>query len=174
LDADTSQITISNEQALFSLDEDKLKQIGVLIMHALGLSSFELGVRFVDQDEMTHLNATFRNKNQSTDVLSFPQISVDAPITVSTPFRGTEWEVPEPLGDLVISLEDAHRNARYIGQSLSRETAFLMVHGILHLAGHDHMQQEEEARMLEQQRILMNQLEASSPPKWHECVAELN
>lgn len=71
------------------------------------------------------------------------------------------------LGDLVISLEDAARNANDIGHSLDREAGFLIVHGILHLCGHDHMEPAEEELMTSMQRSLMDRMNAEfTPPLW--------
>ncbi len=62
------------------------------------------------------------------------------------------------LGDIAISLQTAARQANEIGQSLERELAFLTVHGVLHLLGYDHMTPEDEAIMLEKQRVIMAKL----------------
>lgn len=74
------------------------------------------------------------------------------------------------LGDLVISPVDAWRNAQDIGQGLDREVAFLIVHGILHLCGHDHKHPEEESIMKHQQKLLMKTLEMKDDPLWQDCV----
>ena len=78
----------------------------------------------------------------------------------------------EPLGDLVIALDVAAENAQNIGQSLDREVCFLLVHGILHLCGHDHIKKTEEKLMLACQRRLMKILGEDSPKKalWRGCV----
>jgi rRNA maturation RNase YbeY len=80
---------------------------------------------------------------------------------------------PPVLGDVVISLPDAARNARRIGQSLDREVAFLLVHGILHLAGHDHLAARDEKKMLAAQRALMRRLARGKGgrPLWTRCAA---
>lgn len=174
MDTGDSQIYILNEQSNYSLDEIKLKQISAEMLRVLGLSDCELCIRFVDSNEIKKLNYEYRQKNKSTDVLSFPQLELQEPITIDSPFQGSTSGVPEPLGDIVISLQDAANNARDIGQSLSKETAFLIIHGILHLAGHDHILPDEERNMLEQQRLMMNQLEDIDPPLWQGCIAEFS
>ena len=65
----------------------------------------------------------------------------------------------ELLGDIVISLSYADKSAQSIGHSLGREVVFLIIHGLLNLFGHDHMEPEEEALMINEQRNLLNILE---------------
>ena len=74
---------------------------------------------------MRDLNARFRGKNQPTDVLSFPSEHI---------VRGTE----NVAGDVAISVETAQRQGAEQGHSLATEIKVLMLHGLLHLAGHDH------------------------------------
>lgn len=78
---------------------------------------------------MQQLNASFRGKNKPTDVLSFCQLEGEA-----MPFAGEEIL----LGDVIISIETAARQARDLNHSMERELGFLLVHGALHLCGYDH------------------------------------
>jgi probable rRNA maturation factor len=108
----------------------------------------EVSVTFVSNQEIRNLNKTYRNKDAETDVLSFPLTSED----------GTEEKNSETgailLGDVVISLEMAVKQAQMFGHSLEREVGFLTVHSMLHLLGYDHetsplddriMREKEEA-----------------------------
>ncbi|MDE5584641.1 MAG: rRNA maturation RNase YbeY [Ruminococcus sp.] len=92
----------------------------------------EVSVSFVSNSEIKELNKVYRNKDSVTDVLSFPMTSED----------GTEEINPETkavqLGDVVISLETAVKQAKNYGHSLEREVGFLTVHSMLHLLGYDH------------------------------------
>ncbi|MBS3984731.1 MAG: rRNA maturation RNase YbeY [Selenomonadales bacterium] len=90
----------------------------------------ELSLAFVDDEEIQRLNLAFRGKDAPTDVLSFANADED---DLPTPPGA-----PKLLGDIVISLERAHAQAALFGHSLEREVAFLLVHGLLHLAGYDH------------------------------------
>ncbi len=90
----------------------------------------ELSVLVVDDAAIRRLNRTWRGKDQATDVLSFEQD------------RRTGL-----LGDVVISLDTARRQALEGGRPLSQELARLLVHGLLHLAGHDHLESAEARRM---------------------------
>jgi probable rRNA maturation factor len=90
---------------------------------------FAVELSFVDDAEIQQLNASFRSKNKPTDVLSFCQLEGEA-----MPFAGEEIL----LGDILVSIETAARQARDLNHSLERELAFLVTHGTLHLCGYDH------------------------------------
>lgn len=102
----------------------------------------ELSVCLVDDAYMRELNLQYRGKDSSTDVLSFPQWEQPA---AGAPAAGDP--AAGLLGDVVLSLETAARQAEEYGHSLQREVAFLVVHGVLHLLGHDHDTAAGEARM---------------------------
>ena len=83
--------------------------------------------------ELRSLNRRFRGKDQATDVLSFPP----------------EFAAEDFAGDLAISLEIARENARCLGHSVAEELKILVLHGVLHLAGHDHESDHGEMAGLE-------------------------
>jgi probable rRNA maturation factor len=142
------------------VNSETIQATADFICRALGFRSWELSISFVDSDEIRALNNEYRKIDKSTDVLSFPQQEWMTPVTLENPFQQPPKTGPVPfmLGDLVISLEDAEHNAKDIGHSLDRETGFLLVHGILHLCGHDHQEPEEEEIMTNHQRILMQKM----------------
>ena len=99
----------------------------------------EVSVTFTDDADIQKLNKQFRNIDRATDVLSFPLFD----------YTGEEDEPPVDelmgmLGDIVISLETAQRQAKEYGHSFEREAAFLCVHSMLHLLGYYHETSEEE------------------------------
>ncbi|MCM1314857.1 MAG: rRNA maturation RNase YbeY [Prevotella sp.] len=102
----------------------------------------EVSVSFVSNEEIRNLNKIYRNKDSVTDVLSFPLTSDD----------GTEEINPETnavqLGDVVISLETAVKQAHNYGHSLEREVGFLTVHSMLHLLGYDHETSQLDQRIM--------------------------
>ncbi len=102
----------------------------------------EVSVTFVSNQEIRNLNKTYRNKDAETDVLSFPLTSED----------GTEEKNSETgailLGDVVISLEMAVKQAAMFGHSLEREVGFLTVHSMLHLLGYDHETSSLDERIM--------------------------
>ena len=113
----------------------------------------EISLTFVDDAGIRELNRTYRNKDAATDVLSFPLYDFAAG---ERPLPGTVAE----LGDIVLSLERAAKQADELGHSLEREAAFLCVHSVLHLLGYDHERSDEdEERMCARQRVIMEMLD---------------
>lgn len=156
----------------YIVDQAKIGNISHKILSLLGVESFDLSLEFVSPAEMTDLNSEYRSKDRSTDVLSFPQFEFEAPVTIASPaqFEPNIDGPPRLLGDVLISLVDAEKNSADIGQSLDREVCFLIVHGILHLCGHDHIEPEEEKIMLQQQKLIMEALESEPPSIWINCA----
>ncbi|BCA54968.1 putative rRNA maturation factor [Nitrospira sp. KM1] len=116
-----------------------IRRIARSILLELGEASSELGLAFVGDRRIHRLNKEFRGKDYATDVLAFPMGFPDSPLT--------EFPVRQ-LGDVVISLPTAMRQARLGSRSIDEEITALMVHGILHLCGYDHETAEREARRM--------------------------
>lgn len=112
---------------------------------------YELSLRLTDDSEIKQLNSQFRHKDQATDVLSFASLEVDTLFNVNF----NEQSEPLYLGDVIISVETAKRQASEQGHSLTRELAWLMSHGFLHLLGWDHPDEQSLTEMLNQQEILL-------------------
>jgi probable rRNA maturation factor len=110
----------------------------------LGLGSVEVDVLITDDDRMRALNRQYRDRDQTTDVLSFPSGARALPA------------LPRHLGDIVISAQRARRQAAEIGHGLSRELRFLALHGVLHLLGYDH--ETDDGEMLALQSRIKHQL----------------
>ncbi len=108
--------------------EDFLLNTARTVLEREGIESGELSIALVDDGKMQDLNREYRNCNATTDVLSFPLGE-------------------DQLGEIIISWPRVEEQARDYGHSLERELGFLLVHGILHLLGYDH-QQEEETRTM--------------------------
>lgn len=115
-------------------------------------SSYELSLRLTNDAEIQTLNADYRHKDQPTDVLAFAALEVDFP-NPNAPFE------PLYLGDLVISVDTATRQAEQQNQSLTRELAWLAAHGLLHLLGWDHPDDESLSLMLAEQENLLQQID---------------
>ena len=111
----------------------------------------EVSVTLCDNAHIKKLNKKYRNKNTSTDVLSFPMYDLNFEDGES--FVEGEAQI---LGDIVISLERAEKQAEEIGNTFVEEVAFLTVHSTLHLLGYDHElgRDEEEAQCLAQKEII--------------------
>jgi len=146
------------------------------LMESLGVADHRLDIAFIGPKRMRQVNQQWRGKDRSTDVLSFPQCRFRTPLEpgrcVARARETAEQPTSSPmLGDIIISMEDAARNAASDGGPVAREVGFLIVHGLLHLGGHDHERPAERRRMFAAQEALMKQLEnRSSGPMWRRCV----
>ncbi|MDQ3281194.1 MAG: rRNA maturation RNase YbeY [Acidobacteriota bacterium] len=99
----------------------------------------EISIAFVDDEAMTELNKKFRKKGKTTDVLTFP--ADDSYNEPSAKGR--------PLGDIVISVDQARRQAADEKHSLATEIRYLIAHGVLHALGYDHEKDQGEMNALE-------------------------
>jgi len=102
----------------------------------------EVSVSFVSNKEIKELNKIYRNKDSVTDVLSFPLTSEDGTVEINPETGAVQ------LGDVVISLETAVKQAQNYGHSLEREVGFLTVHSMLHLLGYDHETSQLDQRIM--------------------------
>jgi probable rRNA maturation factor len=101
----------------------------------------EISIACVDDDAMTELNKKFRDKKKTTDVLTFP-----ADDSYNEPSASGR-----PLGDIVISVDQARRQAADEKHSLATEIRYLVVHGVLHALGYDHETDKGEMNALEEE-----------------------
>ena len=107
----------------------------------------EVSVTFTDNEGIRELNASHRNIDRPTDVLSFPLFEKEDLADASD---------GDALGDIVISLERAREQANEFGHSFEREVAFLTVHSMLHLLGYDHeISEEDEKEMFNKQEEIL-------------------
>lgn len=113
----------------------------------------DLALRITDDAELQALNSAFLGHDAPTDVLSFPSGEVN-------PETGRPY-----LGDIVISYPRAVQQAQAGKHALHHELQLLVVHGVLHLLGHDHYDPQEKARMWQAQRAVLDALGCPlSPP----------
>jgi len=116
----------------------------------------ELSICIIDEVEMTELNHQFRDKNKSTNVLSFP---ADIPPEVEINL----------LGDIAICAEVIEREATAQGKDTEAHYAHMAIHGALHLAGYDHIEDDEARKMEALETKLLNALGFPDPYK-DECI----
>ncbi|MGH7827383.1 MAG: rRNA maturation RNase YbeY [Candidatus Binatia bacterium] len=112
-----------------------LKRIAAKLLAMLKQHRAELSIALVGDSEMRKLNAKYRKKNSTTDVLSFP----------------SEEKLPTGsvlLGDVVVSVDQARRQAKEHNKTFKSEMATLLIHGVLHLLGYDHERSAKEARKM--------------------------
>lgn len=112
-----------------------LRQIAETLLRAVKQSRAELSIALVGDREMEPLNRQYRKKRKTTDVLSF---FID-----DQPLSGAKI-----LGDVVISVEQARRQAAERGKTLKSEMVTLLIHGILHLLGYDHEKSPRQAKIM--------------------------
>lgn len=123
-----------------------LSRAAEFILASVGESHSELSLDLVGDHRMRRLNRMYRKKNHTTDVLAFPMRESHAPC-------------PTLLGDVVISVPTAIRQARESGRSVGDELAALLVHGVLHLCGYDHERSAREAvRMRRRETAIVKML----------------
>jgi len=127
--------------------ERGLRADGVALLRILGLEHCELSLVMVGDRAIRRLNREFRAKDQATDVLSFPQFEDKAELKALAR-GGAKNAPPIPIGDIVISIETASRQARELEQSAAARLRTLLIHGLLHLTGYDHERSAAEARRM--------------------------
>lgn len=117
------------------------------------IHAYELSLQLVNDSDIRRLNALYRQKDQPTDVLAF------AALEAKTSQPAELWRAfPVCLGDIVISVETAQRQAQQQAHSLKHELTWLAAHGLLHLLGWDHPDDESLTKMLNQQTELLQKI----------------
>jgi len=112
----------------------------------------EISLVFMDDYGIQELNKEYRGKDMPTDVLSFALLETgEDELTI------IDGEQELLLGDIIISLETAWRQAQEYNHSLEREISYLMVHGLLHLLGYDHMTDEDQEVMRRREEELLEE-----------------
>ena len=133
------------------IDRQRVKRRVSHIFKKLGYLKSEISILFIDDIEMRVLNKRYRGKDKTTDVLSFSQIDGYK----NSKLRTLNTELL--LGDVVISLETAKRQAKERGHPFIKEVLILLTHGILHLLGYDHEGDRKKAvEMRRKEKELMS------------------
>ena len=126
-------VYIIDEQTECSINSESLENQIKTILPLLNCQNKELSILLTDDEKIRKLNKQYRNKNMSTDVLSFSQSEGEE--------NGLEHNL---LGDIVISITTAMRQSSEHNLSINEEIVLLLIHGILHLLGFDHERSDEE------------------------------
>lgn len=143
------EVLVRNNLQKPRIAPNKIKGLTKRILQLLRVQADEVSVVFVSDEEMRYYNQTYRSVPEPTDVLSFP-------------LKGLTPEGKRNLGDIIISLETASRQAEELGHSVEREVKILLVHGLIHLLGYDHT--TDQGEMEAKEREVLNSLEEDSQP----------
>lgn len=146
------QVDVQESGLLRAEVADILERAAVLTLERhQAPKNLALTLKLADREEVRRLNQTFRGNESETDVLSF-EMNETLP-------DGSLY-----LGDVVIALPVAEEQARAAGHGLDAELALLVIHGVLHLLGHDHGDEEEKVAMWAQQSDLLAALGLDAAP----------
>jgi len=134
-------VVLQNRQRVVAVDRAWLRRTAEDVLSAARADGAELSLVLVSDRRMRALNRRYRNKDQPTDVLAFPLQEKWGQATFRTlsPFL---------LGDVVISIPTARRQAAEFGHGLREELRRLLVHGVLHLLGYDHERGPRDAALM--------------------------
>jgi probable rRNA maturation factor len=137
-------VYLTNATRKSGLDVRAIERTAADLLAAVGERDSSVSISFVRDPKIRELNRAFRGQDKPTDVLSFPLVEPgDA-------YPGAE----RLLGDIVISLDTARRQAADYDAPLGREVERLLIHGLLHLLGHDHLETGERRAMEAEERRL--------------------
>lgn len=112
--------------------------------------TYNVSVIFTDAESIQKINREYRNIDRPTDVISFAILD-----------SADEYEMIEgdnELGDIFINIEAVVEQAQSYGHSMRREVCFLFTHGLLHLLGYDHMNEEDEKKMFALQDVIIDEI----------------
>jgi len=154
----------ASEQLGFDYEEIQKKVVEACLEYEDFPYEIEISILLTGDALIQQINNEFRGVNAPTDVLSFPTIEyetsggyLDLENTSKDCFHPETGELI--LGDIVISVERAKRQAQEYGHSIEREIAFLTAHSMFHLFGYDHLNEEELNKMEEKQNSVLDKLQ---------------
>ena len=142
-----NEITITNETDEY-VDEALLNKVADYAMMSEDVNNAVVNIIIVDNKKIREINKEYRKIDKETDVISFALEDDDT--FIKLPIR--------VLGDIYISIDKVKAQALEYGHSLKREICFLVVHGILHLLGYDHMNISDEKVMFSKQDKILDEL----------------
>ena len=143
-----NEITITNETDEY-VDEALLNKVADYAMMSEDVNNGVVNIIIVDNKKIREINKEYRKIDKETDVISFALEDDDT--FIELPIR--------VLGDIYISIDKVKAQALEYGHSLKREICFLVVHGILHLLGYDHMNISDEKVMFSKQDKILDELD---------------
>ncbi|MBQ3794493.1 MAG: rRNA maturation RNase YbeY [Lachnospiraceae bacterium] len=160
----TSYVSIETEGNLgFDLEEVTNQVLQAVMEEEACPYDVTVNLTLTDNAEIQAVNASFRQIDRATDVLSFPNLHFETPGDFSEA-EDHEADCFDPdtgelmLGDIMISEDKVREQAEAYGHSLKREFAFLVAHSLFHLCGYDHMEEDEAKVMESKQEAILQKL----------------
>ncbi len=142
-------------------DKDLLRVYDAVARHVSFPKKVNVNLTFITAEEIRELNKNTRDIDRVTDVLTYPYVDlvVGKKLKVSDYKPSIDQETGLlTIGDIYICLERAEEQAKELGHTMRREVCFLLCHGLLHIAGYDHLTKEDETLMTELQNNIMDEL----------------
>ena len=147
-------ITIKNNIKKIKVSEKKIRELVTQILKILNYQDFDIGIWFTTNATIKKYNKKYRKKNKATDILSFPfhtQLKAGEKIRIHTPDE-------KNLGDIMLSLEHAQKDAREAKRPFNDHIKMLLVHGICHLLGYDHKTDIDYKKMQTKETSILKKL----------------
>jgi probable rRNA maturation factor len=137
------KVSIATPHEVVPIDKGRMREVARTVLNGEGFSDAEVSLAFVDNPTIHRLNKLYLQHDEPTDVLSFPL---------------SEPNARKLSGELVLGLEVAKAQAEERGHDVQAELALYVIHGLLHLCGHDDKTEKEAALMRERERHYLKEL----------------
>lgn len=147
-------ITVANKQRKIACNIEQITADTQTILNVLNYADFDLGILLTTEPAIQKYNHEFRHKDKPTDILSFPyhtELKAGKRIKVTMP-------EDKNLGDLIIAPAYVARDAKKLGVTFESRMQRLLVHGICHLLGYDHIEDADYVVMLKKEKALLKYL----------------
>ena len=118
-------------------------------------SKLYITITLTNPENIKEKNKQYRNIERATDVLSFPMFEKDE---LEQKIQNEDFEYPDVLGDIIISIEKVEEQAKEYEHSFERELSYMIVHGFYHLMGYDHIEEEDKKKMRPKEEKILNDL----------------
>ena len=118
-------------------------------------SKLYITITLTTPQKIKKINTEYRNMERETDVLSFPMFEKD---DIDKKIKEGNFEYPDILGDLIISISRVEEQAKDYGHSFEREFSYMIVHGFYHLMGYDHIKEEDKTIMRQKEENILSNL----------------
>ena len=147
-----AQSDLQRHDAEAGIETERWRRLAELALTAENISEGELTLFFIDEQIMADLNTEHMGETGPTDVLAFP---IDGPTQQTAKTTVDPDGPPKILGDIFICPSVARKNADIYKKPFEDEIALLVIHGVLHVLGHDHAEDEEKRIMQEREKVLL-------------------